>query len=156
MFDVRRELNEGSQTLRIKLHNKAQLDMFLDEQTKLMKHYAVLREMFDAREAALIQNCVDYARSENPAGLPGHNLMVVIAKLVELAGLDPAEFLYAWRVRPEVTLVHKAKSGRVEGSTEFRFAYEDETVTYEFEEDRTDEPDEPDDCGGCSCDDCTP
>jgi len=152
MFDVRRELKNGSQVLTIKLENEAQLDMFINEQTKLMQHYAVLRERFDAREAALIQNAVDYARSANPAGLPGHNLLIVIAKLVELAGLDPAEFLYAWRVRPEAELTHKDKNGKVVGSTAFGFSYEDEPVTYEFEEDE----DETDDCGGCSCDDCTP
>lgn len=35
---------------------------------------------FTERERGLIKNCVDYASSANPAGLPGHNLMVIIAK----------------------------------------------------------------------------
>lgn len=32
------------------------------------------------REARLIKNCLDYA-SGDPAGLPGHNLMILVAKL---------------------------------------------------------------------------
>lgn len=34
---------------------------------------------FDEREQKLIENCVNYA-ARNPAGLPGHNLMLIIAK----------------------------------------------------------------------------
>lgn len=32
------------------------------------------------REARLVNNCVQYAGSD-PAGLPGHNLMIIITKL---------------------------------------------------------------------------
>lgn len=35
---------------------------------------------FSQRELALIKNCVRYTDG-NPAGLPGHNLMIIIAKL---------------------------------------------------------------------------
>lgn len=38
-----------------------------------------LREAFTPRELALIANCIEYA-SNKPAGLPGHNLMLVIKK----------------------------------------------------------------------------
>lgn len=35
---------------------------------------------FTEREWSLIRNCIEYANGE-PAGLPGHNLMLIIAKL---------------------------------------------------------------------------
>ena len=36
---------------------------------------------FDDRELRLIKNCQNYTIGD-PAGLPGHNLMIIIAKLV--------------------------------------------------------------------------
>ena len=41
------------------------------------------RQQFDARQLRLIQNCRDYAEGD-PAGLPGHQLMLIVAKLVEI------------------------------------------------------------------------
>lgn len=43
---------------------------------------------FDLREFRLIQNCQEYAKGD-PAGLPGHQLMLIVAKMAEL--LLPAE-----------------------------------------------------------------
>lgn len=39
--------------------------------------------VFDEREKRLIYNCVDYARRD-PAGLPGHNLMLIVEKMAKL------------------------------------------------------------------------
>lgn len=38
---------------------------------------------FDERERRLIANCVTYGRND-PAGLPGHNLMMIVSKMVNL------------------------------------------------------------------------
>ena len=38
---------------------------------------------FDERQRRLIVNCRDYAASD-PAGVPGHNLMLIIAQMAEL------------------------------------------------------------------------
>lgn len=38
---------------------------------------------FDERERRLIANCRGYGRND-PAGLPGHNLMLIIAKMAEI------------------------------------------------------------------------
>jgi hypothetical protein len=43
------------------------------------KQQTLLTPLFDEREEKLIKNCVTYAEN-NPAGLPGHNLMLIIAK----------------------------------------------------------------------------
>lgn len=39
---------------------------------------------FDEREMRLIRNCRAYADND-PAGLPGHNLMIIVAKLSKVA-----------------------------------------------------------------------
>lgn len=41
------------------------------------------RAEFDGRQNGLIENCIDYANG-NPAGLPGHALMLIIAQMAEL------------------------------------------------------------------------
>lgn len=41
------------------------------------------RAEFDERQNGLIRNCIDYAAG-NPAGLPGHGLMLIIARMAEL------------------------------------------------------------------------
>lgn len=41
---------------------------------------------FDERERRLIRNCRDYAHND-PAGLPGHNLMLIINKMAEALGI---------------------------------------------------------------------
>jgi len=38
---------------------------------------------FDKRALQLIENCRTYARN-NPAGLPGHNLMLIVDKMAQL------------------------------------------------------------------------
>lgn len=38
---------------------------------------------FEDRELGLIDNCLNYAGNE-PAGLPAHNLMIVVAKMAAL------------------------------------------------------------------------
>ena len=43
-------------------------------------HQKVL-ETFTPRELRLITNCIQYAAGD-PAGLPGHNLMIIVDKLV--------------------------------------------------------------------------
>lgn len=45
---------------------------------------------FTQRELRLIDNCIQYARGA-PAGLPGHNLMLIVANLAEhlrMRGVD--------------------------------------------------------------------
>lgn len=42
-------------------------------------------QYFSERDLQLIKNCQTYRRN-GPAGLPGHNLMIIIDKLVELIG----------------------------------------------------------------------
>lgn len=37
----------------------------------------------DERERRLVQNCCTYASSD-PAGLPGHNLMIIVAKMAAI------------------------------------------------------------------------
>ena len=43
--------------------------------------------MFDERERRLIRNCIDY-ECNDPAGLPGHNIMIIVAKMAELLGIE--------------------------------------------------------------------
>lgn len=43
---------------------------------------------FDERQRRLIQNCRDYAEKD-PAGVPGHNLMIIIGRMADL--LDDKE-----------------------------------------------------------------
>lgn len=60
------------------------------EQERLAQDYeAYLGEHFDERELRLIANCCTYAAND-PAGLPGHNLMIIVAKLANLMGIDDA------------------------------------------------------------------
>lgn len=39
--------------------------------------------MFTERELQLIENCKVY-KNNSPAGLPGHNLMIIVAKQAEM------------------------------------------------------------------------
>lgn len=45
----------------------------------------VERAIFTDRELRLIENCKDYAGSD-PAGLPAHNLLLIVDKLDNLVG----------------------------------------------------------------------
>jgi len=42
-------------------------------------------EHFDDRQIMLIRNCLQYSRT--PGGLPGHHLMLVVARMAELLNL---------------------------------------------------------------------
>lgn len=48
------------------------------------------QDNFDERERRLISNCVDYATSD-PAGLPAHNIMIIVAKMVKLLNQQAGE-----------------------------------------------------------------
>jgi len=48
----------------------------------------LLQSELSERELALIVNCMDYSVAEHQGGLPGHNLMLVIAKLLNVMQLD--------------------------------------------------------------------
>lgn len=45
---------------------------------------------FTERELQLINNCLTYALA-SPAGLPGHNLMLIIAKCAAIMSGNPVE-----------------------------------------------------------------
>lgn len=47
----------------------------------------LLKSEFDDRELRLILNCLTYAEND-PAGLPGHGLMLLVAKLLRVMQLD--------------------------------------------------------------------
>lgn len=47
----------------------------------------VLSARFTERELVLLRNCLSYAEGEQ-GGLPGHNLMVLIGKLLNMAEID--------------------------------------------------------------------
>lgn len=52
-----------------------------------------LKDFFTVRELRLVRNCVEYAYND-PAGLPGHNLMVLVAKMAQFhAWLNPSNWL---------------------------------------------------------------
>lgn len=53
-----------------------------------------LKETFDKRQLRLILNCIDYADSD-PAGLPGHNLMVIVSILAKAKNIDRFELMAA-------------------------------------------------------------
>ncbi len=46
----------------------------------------------DERQQRLIINCREYAKND-PAGVPGHNLMIIIAKLAELLDMGVIPYL---------------------------------------------------------------
>ena len=56
-----------------------------EDELRLYKALA-LSEQFTAREMAIITHCLAYA--EDPVGLPAHNLMMIVAKLITVLGGD--------------------------------------------------------------------
>lgn len=48
------------------------------------------KEHFDERQQRLIANCVTYAKND-PAGLPAHNVMVIVAMMADLLDRYAAE-----------------------------------------------------------------
>lgn len=83
LFTVAKEL--GGEELQ---EVEADVAQRLMAQLRRMEAQARLKEALSlsAREHALIANCQQYAQGE-PAGLPGHNLMIVVAKLANALGL---------------------------------------------------------------------
>lgn len=47
-------------------------------------------DLFSLRDAKLIRNCLEYSVSD-PAGFPGHNLMLIIANLARYSNLMPSD-----------------------------------------------------------------
>jgi hypothetical protein len=63
-----------------------QLNADLDEAKK--EFDLSWRDHFDERELRLMRNCIAYAQGD-PAGMPGHNLAIIIAKMCEVGGFEP-------------------------------------------------------------------
>lgn len=57
-----------------------------DEDEVRMYKVLALSEQFTAREMGVIDHCLAYA--EDPVGLPAHNLMVIVAKLIKILAGD--------------------------------------------------------------------
>ena len=56
----------------------------------------MIRDTFTDRELGIIRNALIYAQNE-PAGLPGHNLMVIIDKLCGVLGfVFPSDLEEKW------------------------------------------------------------
>lgn len=53
-----------------------------------------LKDTYTERELKLILNCLHYA-DDDPAGLPGHNLLLIVSKLALDAGIDEQAILHA-------------------------------------------------------------
>lgn len=51
-----------------------------------------IADLFTERELRLVRNCVEY-QDGDPAGLPGHNLMLLVAKLATNDGWTQGERL---------------------------------------------------------------
>lgn len=58
-----------------------------EERQARENYYRMVYDNFSRRELLLILNCINYADRE-PGGLPGHNLMIIIAKLCFFLGFD--------------------------------------------------------------------
>lgn len=63
-------------------------------------YYEYLADTFTEREARLLRNCIDYAEAD-PAGVPGHNLMILCAKLAKAGGIYPYDIGHAHRMMEE-------------------------------------------------------
>lgn len=63
------------------------------------KVYLVNDVEFTERESRLIENCVTYA-FDDPAGVPGHGLMILVAKLTKaypvLSDIEDATWDFDW------------------------------------------------------------
>ena len=58
--------------------------------TALRAACAYWRDGFDNRQRRLIENCQIYAQND-PAGLPGHDLMLIVSNLADLLDGDGAK-----------------------------------------------------------------
>ena len=63
------------------------LSRALDDAIGQSKEPDAWKVTFTERELKLISNCKVYARND-PAGLPGHNLMIIIDKFCMLFGMN--------------------------------------------------------------------
>lgn len=61
----------------------AQMQSDIDDLMPEMREF--VKDYFTQRELRLIRNCMEYA-DEDPAGLPGHNLMMLVSKLIHYYG----------------------------------------------------------------------
>ena len=57
----------------------AEIQSNIDDLIPEMREF--IKDYFSQRELRLIRNCMEYA-GEDPAGLPGHNLMMLISKII--------------------------------------------------------------------------
>jgi len=66
-------------------HNRLmdQVDMVADNAMTKLQKQQLFTNSFTPREHSLIQNSIVYSRSD-PAGLPGHNLIIIVAKMMNL------------------------------------------------------------------------
>lgn len=60
------------------------------ERTKGIWTFSHWRDRLDNRQRRLIENCQIYAQND-PAGLPGHNLMLIVSNLADLLDGDGAK-----------------------------------------------------------------
>lgn len=74
----------GTIDLNVSLHGNFAYGRMIKDEYLIMLLQAELSE----RDLQLILNCMDYAAAEHQGGLPGHNLMLVIAKLLNVMQLD--------------------------------------------------------------------
>ena len=58
------------------------------EAIRLLRDFvASVREEFSDRDLRLIANCITYS-GDDPAGLPAHNIALIVAKLAAWQGID--------------------------------------------------------------------
>ncbi len=63
--------------------------------------YETLKQIaadFTPREVDLIYNCEMYAEND-PAGLPGHNIMLIVAKLMTYTPFELSDMYEAMRIK---------------------------------------------------------
>lgn len=71
-----------------------------------------IADFFTARELRLARNCVEY-RDGDPAGLPGHNLMILVAKLATNDGWTQGDRLGELIEMAERNEAEQAEANRV-------------------------------------------
>lgn len=67
-----------------------EMEKMQEEERVAAEYEAFVLEHFSERELRLIENCRNYADND-PAGLPGHNLMIIVAKLADMVGIVSEE-----------------------------------------------------------------
>ena len=63
---------------------------------------ALLEETFTDRELKLLINVLDYSNADYQAGLPGHNLMIVISKLLGIIDITREDINNVISVNDEI------------------------------------------------------